>query len=73
MEDAERVGNKCHDIATKTKPENRENEYSDTPRGQATVPLEEVVFAQAFQLEALLNILERKGVINKADVLVLLR
>jgi hypothetical protein len=37
--------------------------------GRHTVPLEEVVLAQAFQLEALLNVLERKGVINKADVL----
>jgi hypothetical protein len=36
--------------------------------GQA-VPLEEVVLAQAFQLEALLNVLERKGVIAKAEVL----
>ena len=33
--------------------------------GQA-VPLEDVVLAQAFQLEALLNILERQGVLRKA-------
>ena len=37
--------------------------------GRQTVPLEEVVLAQAFQLEALLNVLEKKGVINKAEVL----
>ena len=37
--------------------------------GRQTVPLEEVVVAQAFQLEALLNVLERQGVIKKADVL----
>jgi hypothetical protein len=37
--------------------------------GRQTVPLEEVVLAQAFQLEALLNVLERKGVITKAEVL----
>ena len=37
--------------------------------GRQAVPLEEVVPAQAFQLEALLNVLGRKGVINKADVL----
>ncbi len=37
--------------------------------GRQTVPLEEVVLAQAFQLEALLNVLERKGVIRKAEVL----
>ena len=37
-------------------------------RGQ-TVPLEDVVLAQAFQLEALLNILERQGVLKKAEVL----
>ena len=29
--------------------------------GRQTVPLEEVVLAQAFQLEALLNVLENKG------------
>jgi hypothetical protein len=34
-----------------------------------TVPLEEVVLAQAFQLEALLNVLERREVVWKADVL----
>jgi len=34
-----------------------------------TVPLEEVVLAQAFQLEAMLNVLEQKGVIRKAEVL----
>jgi hypothetical protein len=37
--------------------------------GRQTVPLEEVVLAQAFQLEALLNVLEQKGVIKKAEVL----
>ena len=34
-----------------------------------TVPLEEVFLAQAFQLEVLLNVLERKGVVWKAEVL----
>jgi hypothetical protein len=38
-------------------------------RGRQTVPLEEVVLAQSFQLEALLNVLDRKGVIRKAEVL----
>jgi hypothetical protein len=37
--------------------------------GRHTVPLEEVVLAQAFQLEALLNVLERRGLIKKAAVL----
>jgi hypothetical protein len=37
--------------------------------GRQTVPLDEVVLAQAFQLEALLAVLERKGVIRKAEVL----
>ena len=37
--------------------------------GRQAVPLEEVVLAQAFQFEALLNVLERQGVIRKADVL----
>ena len=37
--------------------------------GRQAVPLEEVVLAQAFQLEALLNILERQGVLRKAEVL----
>ena len=34
-----------------------------------TVPLEEVVLAQTFQLEALMNVLERRGIIKKAAVL----
>jgi len=33
------------------------------------VPLEDVVLSQSFQLEALLNVLERQGVIVKAEVL----
>jgi hypothetical protein len=37
--------------------------------GTQTVPLEEIVLAQAFQLEALLSVLERQGVIKKAGVL----
>jgi len=37
--------------------------------GRQAVPLEDVVLAQAFQLEALLNVLERQGVIKKAEVL----
>ena len=36
--------------------------------GQA-VPLEDVVLAQAFQLEALMNVLERHGLLRKAEVL----
>jgi hypothetical protein len=36
--------------------------------GQA-VPLEEVVLAQAFQLGALMNVLERQGMIKKVEVL----
>ena len=36
--------------------------------GQA-VPLEDVVLAQAFQLEALMNVLERHGLLKKAEVL----
>ena len=37
--------------------------------GRQAVPLEEVVLAQAFQLEALMNVLERRGIIKKAAVL----
>jgi hypothetical protein len=37
--------------------------------GRQAVPLEEVVLTQAFQLEALMNVLERQGVIKKAEVL----
>jgi hypothetical protein len=37
--------------------------------GKQAVPLEEVVLAQAFQLEALLNVLERRGVVYRAEVL----
>ncbi len=36
---------------------------------ESTVPLEEVVLAQAFEFEALLNVLERRGVIQRAEVL----
>ena len=37
--------------------------------GTPTFPLEEVLFAQESQLEAPYNVLERKGVIKKAEVL----
>ena len=37
--------------------------------GRQAVPLEEVVLAQAFQLEALMNVLERHGLLKKAEVL----
>jgi hypothetical protein len=37
--------------------------------GRQAVPLEEVVLAQAFELEALMNVLERKGLITKGAVL----
>ena len=37
--------------------------------GRQAVPLEEVVLAQAFQLEALMNVLERQGLVKKAEVL----
>lgn len=37
--------------------------------GRQTVPLEEVVLAQAFQLEALMNVLERHGLLKKAEML----
>ena len=36
--------------------------------GRQSVPLEEVALAQAFQLEALMNVLERRGIIKKAAV-----
>ena len=36
--------------------------------GQA-VPLEDVVLAQSFQLEALMNVLERYGLLRQAEVL----
>lgn len=35
----------------------------------SAVPLEEVVLAQAFEFETLLNVLERKGVLKRAEVL----
>ena len=34
-----------------------------------TVPLEDAVLAQAFQLEALMNVLEKHGLLKKAEVL----
>ncbi len=36
---------------------------------KGAVPLEEVVLAQAYELEALMNVLERKGLITKGAVL----
>ena len=41
--------------------------------GKQAVPLEEVVLAQPFELEALMNVLERKGVVRKTEVLEELR
>jgi hypothetical protein len=35
----------------------------------STVPLEDVVLAQPFEFEALLNVLERRGVHKPAEVL----
>ena len=37
--------------------------------GKQAVALEEVVLAQAFEFEALLNVLERRGLVPKAEVL----
>ncbi len=37
--------------------------------GKQTVSLEEVVVAQAFEFEALLNVLERRGLVPRAAVL----
>jgi len=37
--------------------------------GRQAVPLDDVVLAQALQLEALLNVLERREVVWKAEVL----
>ena len=36
---------------------------------QDVASLGEVVLAQAFELDALLNVLERKGILTKAEVL----
>jgi len=38
-------------------------------RGKQTVPLEEVVLAQAFECEALLTVPERRGLVTRARVL----
>ena len=48
---------------------NLEVRMAKTLGGRHTVPLEEVVLAQAFQLEALMNVLERRGLIKKATIL----
>ena len=37
--------------------------------GRQAVPLEDAVFAQAFQLDALMNVLEKHGLLSKAEVL----
>jgi hypothetical protein len=36
---------------------------------KGAMPLEEVVLAQAFEFEALLNVPERRGLVPKAEVL----
>lgn len=36
---------------------------------QGLASVEEVVLAQALELEAMMNVLERKGVLSKAEVL----
>jgi len=36
---------------------------------QGVATLEEVIMAQALELEALMNALERKGVLSKAEIL----
>ncbi len=38
-------------------------------RGKTTVRLEEVVIAQSFELEAMMNVLEQKGLVTKAEIL----
>ncbi len=38
-------------------------------RGKATVPLEDVVLAQTFELEALMTVLERHGLLQRAEPL----
>ncbi len=42
---------------------------SKTMSGKQTVSLEEVVVAQAFEFEALLNVLERRSVVTRGEVL----
>ncbi len=37
--------------------------------GKQSVPLEEVVLAQAFEFEALLNVLERRSVLTRGEIL----
>ena len=36
---------------------------------QVVATLEEVAMAQALELEALMNVLERKGILSKAEIL----
>jgi hypothetical protein len=46
----------------------REATMAEVLGGRQTLPVEEVVLAQMFQLDALLNVLERQGVFAKAEV-----
>ena len=52
-----------------TRPGTTEGTKTTIPDSRQAVPLEDVILAQAFQLEALLNVLERQGVIRKTEVL----
>jgi len=62
-------GNDAGGSGRRTRPETRESTMAEVLRGRQAVPLEEVVLGQAFQLETLLNVLERKRMIRKAAVL----
>ncbi len=48
---------------------NQEVVMAEPMKPGGAVPLEDVVLAQAFEFEALLNVLERRGVIQRAEVL----
>ena len=40
-----------------------------TPKERETLTVEELALSNAYQLEAMINVLERKGLLNKDEVL----
>ncbi len=45
----------------------------DQPEKRETVSVEDLALSNAYQLEAMINVLERKGLLTKAEVLEELR
>ena len=45
------------------------NQHLDQPEKRETVSVQDLALSNAYQLEAMINVLERKGLLTKAEVL----